>query len=363
VTVHDRRVEVTGPVAPGFEPVREVFADVVREQRGTGAAVAAWYDGRWVVDLVGGFADAARTRPWTADSIAMPYSVSKPFAALPALVLVDRGVLDLDAPMQRWWPEFAAPATLRQVLSHSSGIVGIDEPAPTELFYDWNAACARLAAQEPVWPPGAAHGECALFYGHLVGEPVHRVDGRSVGALLRDEVTGPLGIDVGFGLSPVQQQRAVDVTELEAFVRQRAASMPELYRRATENPLGAFDAAVVNGAPWRAAEIPAINAFGTARGMAQMYVDLVAGRILSAPLVAEMTTARSSGPDRVFGHDVSWGLGVAVDDDGFGMGGSGGHFAGWSAVGGYALGFVTGTMGSHERVDRIDGALREVIGA
>ena len=354
---------VEGLTEPGFEPVRDVFADVVAEQAGTGAALAVWYDGRWVIDLYGGYADAARTRPWTTESVASPYSVSKPFAALPALVMVDRGVLDLDAPMQRYWPELTAVATLRQVLSHQSGIVGIDEPAPTELFFDWNAACARLAAQEPVWVPGTDRGECALFYGHLVGEPVHRVDGRPLGRFLREEVTDSLGIRFGFGLTADEPRHAVDLTGFTAYESARQAEKPELYARATGNPPGAFDPEVVNGSRWRAAEVPAVNGFGTARGIAQLYVDLVAGRILSKALVQELATPQTTGVDRVFGHDVSWGLGVAVDDDGFGMGGSGGHYGGWSAVGGYALGFVTGTMGTHERVDRIDAALRDVIGA
>jgi CubicO group peptidase (beta-lactamase class C family) len=352
-----------GWTAPGFEPVRDVFADVVREQAGTGAAVAAWYDGRWVVDLWGGYADAARTRPWSDDSVASPYSVSKPFAALPALVMADRGVLDLDAPMQRYWPEFTASTTLRQVLSHQSGIVGIDGPAATELFFDWNAACARLAAQEPLWVPGTAHGECALFYGHLVGEPVHRVDGRPLGRFLREELTDSLGIRFGFGLTPGEQRDAVDLTGFEAFEGARLADKPELYALATASPPGAFDPAVVNSPRWRGAAIPAVNGYGTARGIAQMYVDLLAGRIVSRELVQEMTTPQSTGVDRVFGHEGSWGLGVAVDEDGFGMGGSGGHYGGWSAVGGYALGFVTGTMGTHERVQRIEAALREAIGA
>lgn len=354
---------VEGLTAPGFEPVRDVFADVVEQQVGTGAAVAAWYDGRWVLDLWGGYADAGRSRPWTAESVASPYSVSKPFAALPLLVLVDRGFVDLDAPMQRYWPEFVSAATVRHVLSHQSGIVGMDAPASTDLFFDWNTACARLAAQEPLWVPGTAHGECALFYGHLVGEPVHRLDGRPLGRFLREEVTDSLGIRFGFGLTSGEQRHAVDLTEFAAYEGARVGDKPELYARATECPLGAFDPTVVNSTRWRAAEIPAVNGYGTARGIAQMYVDLVAGRIVSKQLLQEIATPQCSGPDRVFGHEVSWGLGVAVDEDGFGMGGSGGHYGGWSAVGGYALGFVTGTMGTHERVERIEAALREVIGA
>jgi len=354
---------VEGLTEPGFESVRDVFADVVEQQAGTGAALAVWYDGQWVLDLYGGYADAARTRPWTAESIASPYSVSKPFAALPALVLVDRGVLDLDAPLQRYWPEFSASATLRQVLSHQSGIVGIDDPATTELFFDWNAACARLAAQEPLWVPGSAHGECALFYGHLVGEPVHRLDGRPLGRFLREEVTDSLGIRFGFGLADREQPLAVDLTQFDAFETAQPPDRPELYARATGNPPGAFDPGVVNSARWRSAQIPAVNGFGTARGIAQLYVHLLAGRIVSKELVKEIATPQCHGADRVFGHEVSWGLGCAVDGDGFGMGGSGGHYGGWSAVGGYALGFVTGTMGTHGRVEQVEAALRDVIGA
>src|SRR5947209_3860223 len=171
----------TGDVAAGFESVRDVFADVINEQGGSGAGLAVWHDGRWVIDLVGG--------DWTPDSFVMPYSVSKAFAALPALVLADRGLLDLDAPLQRYWPEFGADVTLRQVLSHQSGIVGISDPAPMDVLYDWDRACELLARSELAWSPGTAIGECALFYGHLVGEPVRRVDGRSLGTFLREEIT------------------------------------------------------------------------------------------------------------------------------------------------------------------------------
>jgi CubicO group peptidase (beta-lactamase class C family) len=344
----------SGIVADGFEPVREAFADVVREQGGRGAGLAVWHDGAWVADLVAG--------DWTADSIVMPYSVSKVFAALPALVLVDRGLLDLDAPLQRYWPEFTAETTLRQVLSHQSGIVGLDEPAPTEVFYDWDRACELLAAQQPVWPPGTARGECALFYGHLVGEPVRRVDGRSPGAFLRDEVTGPFGIRFGFGLNDSEQRDAVDLHGLDDFTR-GLDGKPELYRRVLRNPPGALDGSVVNSAAWRAAEIPAVNGHGSARGIAQLYVDLVGGRILSADLVREMSSPQCGGVDLVMGHDVPWGFGVVVDDDGFGMGGTGGHYGGWSHVGGYAFAFVTSVMGTHDRGERLEAAVREVIGA
>jgi CubicO group peptidase (beta-lactamase class C family) len=356
-------MQVSGRAEDRFEAVRDAFAQVLAEQTGTGAAVAAWWDGAWVVDLWGGWADAAATRPWRADSLVQPYSVSKPFAAICALVLTDRGQLELDAPVQRWWPQFKARATVRQLLSHQAGVVALDEPAPTETFYDWDRLCALLAAQEPAWEPGTAHGESALFYGHLIGELVRRADGRGPGRFLREEVCGPLGMDFFFGLTAAEQARAVDLTGMaEYFSPQRAASRPPLYRHASENPPGAFDPAVVNGSAWRAAEVPAINGHGTARGAAGLYVALLAGKLVSPALLREAATAQCAGVDAVFGEDSAWGLGFAVDSDGFGMGGSGGSYAGASTAGGYAIAFVTGTMGSHDRGTMVENAFRECLG-
>jgi CubicO group peptidase (beta-lactamase class C family) len=353
-----RQFAADGTVAPGFESVRDAFGDVLAGQAGTGAALAAWYDGRWVVDLWGGSADASAKKPWQRDSIVQPYSVSKPFAAMCALLLVDRGLLDLDAPVQRYWPEFTAQATVRHVLSHQAGVVALDAPAPTEVFYDWDALCARLAAQPPVWTPGTAHGESALFYGHLVGEIVRRVDGRGPGAFLREELCGPAGLDFIVGLRDMDQRRAVDLTRLEDI-----ESHPgDLYHRATTNPPGNRDPDVVNSARWRAAEVPAINGHGTARGIAGLYGALLRGELLSPATFREAASVQCSGVDRVFGHENAWGLGFGVDDDGFGMGGLGGSYGGASTKGGYAIAFVTGTIGTHQRVETLENTLRACIG-
>jgi CubicO group peptidase (beta-lactamase class C family) len=353
-------VRLEGTTTKQLEPVRDAFAEVLRAQTGTGAAVAIWRDGEFVVDLWGGDADAAG-RPWRRDSIVQPYSVSKPFAALPALVLVDRGLLDLDAPAQRYWPQLRARATLRELLSHQGGVVALDEPAETAAFYDWDRMCGLLAAQEPAWPPGTAHGESALFYGHLVGEPVRRVDGRGPGRFLREEVCGPLGLDFAFGLTPAEQARAVELTGLtDEFRDGTLAGRAPIYARAVGNPPGTQDPAVVNGAAWRAAEVPAVNGHGTARAMAGLYAALLSGKLLSPALLAEATTAHSSGTDRVFGHENAWGLGFSVEDGSFGMGGLGGSYAG--TIDGYAIAFVTGTMGGHDRSERVENAFRDCVG-
>jgi CubicO group peptidase (beta-lactamase class C family) len=203
-----------------------------------------------------------------------------------------------------------------------------------------------------------------LFYGHLVGELIRRVDGRSPGRFLREEVCGPRGLDFQFGLSDADQTRAVEITGLPEYERmqRRQHDGDALYWRALDNPPGSRDASVVNSAAWRAAEIPAINGHGTARGIAGLYAALLDDELLSAALLSEATTAQCSGVDAVMGQEASWGLGFGVDPDGFGMGGLGGSWAGVSTSGGYAFCFVTGTMGDHDRVARVENTFRRCIG-
>lgn len=298
-----------------------------------------------------------------ADSIAMPYSVTKPFAAVCALLLVQEGRLDLDSPIQRYWPEFTADATVRQVISHQAGVVALTEPADTELFYDWSGMCARLAAEAPSWSPGTALGESALFYGHLVGELVRRIDGRTVGTYLRDQVTGPAGLDFHLGLRRDEQARTVELTDPGNALADISMDRTALGRRATANPPGSRDMAVVNSARWRAAEIPAINGHGTARAVAGFYAALLQGEILAADVLAAATRAQCSGVDEVLGAEASWGLGFGVDELGFGMGGLGGSM-GWACTTDrYAFAFITGTMSSdHGPAEIVENAARGCLG-
>ncbi len=356
-------MDVQGTVAAGFEPVREVFADVVAASPGTGAAFAAWHDGAWVVDLWGGYADAARTRPWRADTLVMPYSVTKPFAAVCVLVLADRGLVDLDAPMTTYWPALPGGATVRQVLAHTCGHVLLDAPQPEEAFYDWDLMCAALEQQQPTWPPGTGIGESALFYGHLLGQVVRAVDGRSLGRFLREEVCGPHDLDFHVGLAPADLPRVADLTGYDEAFRRRGEQREGLMLRALANPPGALDPAVVNGERWRRAEVPAVNGHGTARAVAGLHAALAQGRILSPGLLAEMVAVQADGFDQVVGAPCQWGLGVGIEpSDGWGMGGVGGSFGWWSDAGRYAVAFLTGLVADRDPGTDLENAVRGVLG-
>jgi CubicO group peptidase (beta-lactamase class C family) len=350
----------SGTTTEAFAPVREAFEGVLDARAGSGSALAVWCDGEWVVDLWGGASDAAGTRPWRADTLVMPYSVAKPFTAVCALVLVERGLLDLDRPLQTWWPELRTRATLRQVLSHRAGLVVLDEPAPTDVFFDWDRLCGLLAQQEPSWEPGTASGESALFFGHLVGEVVRRVDGRSLGRFLAEEICEPAELDFHVGLGPAELARTAELSGFGPELNPGPDPGP-LYERALANPPGVRDPHVVNSEAWRRAEIPAVNGHGTARAVAGLYVALQQGRILGPNLLSELVT----GPldfDLVIGEERTWGLGVVVEQDGWGHGGLGGSVGWWSQEGGYAFGFVTGHVGDYERSARLENAVRDVVG-
>lgn len=355
-------MEVQGTTTPPFVPVREVFEDVVDKQPGTGAALAVWHDGAWVVDVWGGYADAARTQAWERDSLVMPYSVAKPFAAVCALLLADRGSLDLDAPLSTYWPEMTAPTTMRQVLAHQSGHVVLDKPTPQEAFYDWDLICRLLAEQPPLWTPGTKHGEAALFYGHLIGEVVRRVDGRSLGRFLREEVCRPLDLDFHIGLREDELARVVELTGFDADFRRAGEEGSAMMARALANPPGALDPDVVNSHAWRVAEIPAVNGHGTARSVAGLYVALEQDQLLTTELRREVSSVASSGPDVVLGEEREWGLGVSIEPDGYGMGGVGGSFGWWSTEGRYAMAFLTGWIGDHDRGNRLEDAVRGCLG-
>ncbi len=349
-----------GTVDPAFAAVAEAFEAGFAERGEIGAALAVIVDGRIVVDVVAGTADASGGR-WSAGTIVNAYSVVKPLAAACLLLLVERGHVGLDERVTRWWPELGAAGkeeiTVRHVLAHQAGLTLFDRPPPLATLLDWQATVALLEASPPEWPAGTAHAEHVVTYGHLVGELVRRVDGRSLGVFLREELARPWGLDFHVGLSDALQSRAADLVDPDgAFVAPLA------------RPKEIAEPAVVNAPAWRAAEIPAVNGHGTALALARFYAALGAGgtfggtRLLSDALVAEIVRPQLVARDRVLGRDVAWGLGVQIDleEGGFGMGGLGGNL-GWWGEEGYGIGYVTRRLGGHDRAEAVDTAVREIL--
>ena len=339
-----------GFVAAGYEGVREAFA---ADPRG-GSALAVLRDGDVVVDLREGWRDAARTVPWDADTLVNVYSVGKPVIALAVLMLIERGLIGLDDPMARHWPSFTTDTSVRQVLTHTSGLFSFEVPRPAEAWADWDLLCADLAAARPEWPPGTVAAEHALTYGHLLGELVRRVDGRPPAEFVAEEIAGPFGADFGFGLGPADIARCAELEYESPDWPDRQRGKPGSVRaRAVQNPAGARDLAVVNSDRWRAASVPAVNLHSTAIALARFYAEL-----LTRPIGAVMATPQFTGDDLFIGQPTVWGLGVQFEPDGtWGMGGLGGNAAWADPSRGHAIAYVTRRLGDFAAVDRIDNAL------
>jgi len=370
-------MQVHGSCEPAFAAVGEAFERGFVERGELGAAVAVHLNGELVVDLWGGLADPVEGRPWGEDTIAHAYSVSKPLVATCALLLADRGELDLEAPVSRYWPEYARAGKertlVRHLLAHQSGILALREPLPPEALFDWERLTAALAAAPPLWEPGTSHGEEAGFYGHLVGEVVRRADGRSVGRFFAEEVAASWGLDFHIGLGPAEQERAARLVDPGGAWRQSIRDDPRRWVEASlDNPPGMLDVDVVDSAAYRAAEVPAVNGHGTARAVARFYGGLAAGgaldgvRLLRPETVEEALRPQASGRDELLEDDAVWSLGFRVDDgESFGLGGIGG-FAGYglrrpgSALG---YGYVTCLLAGYERTAAFEDALEEALRA
>jgi len=280
---------VQGTCDPAFEAVREVFTSSF-DKGEVGAGVAVYVDGEVVVDLWGGWADGARTRPWQRDTIVNTFSTTKGMTATCAHRLIEQGRLDVDERVATYWPEFAEAGkqavTVRHLLSHQAGLPSITAPLPTDLRFDWGTVTAALAAQAPAWEPGTHAAYHALTYGYLVGEVVRRIDGRSLGTYFRQEIAEPLGLDFMIGFGPEHDDRCAEVL------------VPSSEPDGTLSPAAAASAGMARGTgsrTWRAAEIPAANGHGTAAGVARMYAALARGgdldgvQVLRAETIAAAT--------------------------------------------------------------------------
>ncbi|WP_119731481.1 serine hydrolase domain-containing protein [Thermomonospora amylolytica] len=297
--------EVRGVCDERFESVREMLAATL-DGPDVGASVAVYVDGEAVVDLWGGYADAARTVPWERDTIVNVWSTTKTMTALCTLILADRGELDLDAPVAEYWPEFAAAGKggvlVRHLLSHTAGLPSWDEPTTVEDLYDWPLVTARLAAQAPHWEPGTVAGYHSLTQGFLVGEVVRRVTGRSPGTFFAEEVAGPLGADFHIRLPAEHDHRVAPV------IPPPTRSHPTLMRPEDANTTA-----------WRRAEIPAASGFGNARSIGLVQSVLACGgtvrgvRLLSEAGCERALEEQFRGVDRILNTPVRWGMGFRLE--------------------------------------------------
>ena len=364
--------DVQGHCDARFSAVRVAFEENFRDRGELGAAVTVTLDGETVVDLWGGWADAARTRAWERETLVNVWSTSKGPTSLCAHILADRGLLDFDAPVAAYWPEFAAAGKenvlVRHLLSHRAGLSGLREPHSFAELCDWELTVERLAAQEPWWEPGTRSGYHALTFGHLVGEVVRRISGLLPGEFLEREVTGPLGIDFTIGLPEKEAGRAAELVHPPAASSSEQAAIfaqlaPAALAALTNPPVGADEA---NTPQWRAAEIPAANGHGTARAIAALYGIFArrgsyGSRQVLAPEAAErVREGQGSCRDLVLGagfaHETEVGLGLWLSGPNgsygpnpraFGHDGFGGSCGLADPEAGVSLGYVMNRMGPH----------------
>ena len=335
-----------GTVAPGLSPVLDAFRRLLDEGDETGAAFCVTVEGRAVVDVWGGWADVARTRPWQPDTLVQTFSVSKPFAAAAVLLLAGRAVLHLDDPVAVHWPEFGTAGkvrtTVRQLLAHQAGLPAF-APDTDGLLLDSAALRTALAGSAPEWEPGTAHGEHALTYGHLLDGVVRGASGASLGELFDVEVAAPLGLDAHFGLPAAHHARIAELEYANPTWPEEVRGDPGTPKhRALSHPAGALDVRMLNSTAWRSAQFPAIGLHATAHAVARFYDGLLApdgavARLLGAQLHAQMLRPHTTGIDRVLGREVTWGLGPQFDDGEVGMGGIGGSLGAAVPDRGYAV--------------------------
>ncbi|MDA1257571.1 MAG: serine hydrolase, partial [Chloroflexi bacterium] len=274
--------EILGHCSPRFGPVKAAFERNFELHGEVGASVAVTLDGESVVDLWAGFADADKTRSWNEDTIVNVYSTTKGMVALCAHMLADRGLLDFETPVARYWPEFAQAGKedmpVRYLMTHQAGLAVVDRDLPAGSTLEWDVMVDALAAQAPVWTPGEAQGYHAVTFGWLVGEVIRRIGGKSVGAFLRDNVTDPLNVDFLIGFEPEEDHRVADMLKPVQAASTWPSSNPVAGATDPNSiPFRAFfiappgHGAHVNSRQYRAAEVPAANGHGNARALARVY--------------------------------------------------------------------------------------------
>lgn len=354
--------EIHGGVEPRFAAVRDAFAENFAAHGDSGAALCVYQHGRPVVDLWAGVADRATGRAWQADTPVIVFSATKGVTAAAVHLLVERGVLDLDAPVATYWPEFAANGKaaipLRWVMAHRAGLAAVDGDLTFDEVLAWTPVVNAIAAQAPNWQPGSAHGYHARSYGWILGEVVRRATGRTLGRVVADEIAAPLGLDFWIGLPAAQRERAAKIIPAAGGLDLAALlGADALTTRVMSGPsnLFAYDERW-NRADVLAAEMPSSNGVGSARALARFYAALIGEvdgiRLLRPETVARATAVQSRGADLVLLLPSTFGLGfmlqpfIAPDGGGeaFGHTGAGGSLGFADPDAGLAFAYVTTQM-------------------
>jgi len=313
---------IHGYCDPRFDKLRDALAEAISTGEDLGAGIAVDIDGEMVVDMWGGYADAAKARAWDRDTIVNLWSSTKPVTSLAALVLVDRGQLDVNAPVAKYWPEFAANGKqdieVRHVLSYTSGVSGWDAPFELEDVYDWEKSTSQLASQAPWWPPGSASGYHVVNYGHLVGEMVRRISGKTLKEFVREEIAEPLDADIQIGARPEDDGRIAEVIPpppLEIPLDALPKDSP-MYKSFTAPAM--IGAEVAHTAAWRRADIGGANGHGNARSLVRALSPISLGgkangvQLLSQPTTDLIFQEQSNGIDQVLGVPLRMGIGYGL---------------------------------------------------
>lgn len=315
-------IDVHGTWDDRFVGVRDALGALVETGQDVGSSACVVVAGEVVADVWAGHADADRTRPWERDTITNVWSTTKTMTALSALLLVDRGQLDVDAPVATYWPEFAAngkdAVLVRHLMSHTAGLPGWDPPVTVEEVCDWDTATSRLAAQEPWWEPGTASGYHALSQGQLVGEVIRRVAGVSVGTFFASEIAGPLGADFQIGTEPADFDRIAGIiAPPDHRLGGDTAAPSDVAARVFRSVTG-MTAQVALTDRWRRCEQPAAGGHGNARSVATVQAVVSNGgssggvQILSRSPEEVIFREQCDGIDLVLGMPLRHGIGFGL---------------------------------------------------
>jgi CubicO group peptidase (beta-lactamase class C family) len=305
-------MDIFAEVESGFEGVQAAFEANLREGRDVGASCCVYWKGRKVVDLAGGVVAPGSEEPYTPETLQLVYSTTKGATAIAVNRLIERGDLDLDAPVARYWPEFGqagkSDIPVRWLLDHRAGLIDVDGKLTFEEMLAWDPVIRALEQTVPLWEPGTAHGYHATTYGWLAGELVRRVTGKSLGKFFADEVAHPLGLDFYIGLPRGLHPRVAPSIPLKVRGNDEGLrpllEHTSLLARALGAPSGTLRSSRVWNKPevW-SAEIPAVNGIGNARSVARMYAATVGEvdgvRLLSPETANVLAKSENQGRDKV----------------------------------------------------------------